>query len=70
LIELTRGNYTYLEEKGKKCGACSLTQSEHLWSPHHNDQAKLHSQRKAKRFRFTPSDNLEHAESVRGKEIG
>ncbi len=41
-------------------------QSEDPSSPHFNDQAKLHSQRKAKRFWFTPSDILEHTESVWG----
>jgi acyl-homoserine lactone acylase PvdQ len=41
-------------------------QSEHATSPHYNDHAKLHSQRQAKRFWFTPAEILEHAESVRG----
>lgn len=41
--------------------------SEDPSSPHYNDQAKLDSQRKAKRIWFTPSDILEHTESVWGK---
>ncbi len=41
-------------------------ESEHPASPHFNDQAKLHSQRKAKRFWFTPSEILDHTESVWG----
>jgi acyl-homoserine lactone acylase PvdQ len=42
-------------------------QSEHPSSPHYNDQAKLHSQRRAKRFWFTPAEIIEHTESVWGK---
>ena len=42
-------------------------QSEHTSSAHYNDQAKLHSQRKMKRFWFTPEDIFAHAESVRGE---
>jgi acyl-homoserine lactone acylase PvdQ len=41
-------------------------QSEHPSSPHYNDQAKLHSERKAKRFWFTPEEILNHTESVWG----
>jgi len=41
-------------------------ESEHASSPHYNDQAKLHSQRKAKRFWFTPEEILNHSESVWG----
>ena len=41
-------------------------QSEDPASPHFNDQAKLHSQRTAKRFWLTPADILDHAESVWG----
>ena len=41
-------------------------ESEHLSSPHYNDLAKLHSQRKAKRFWFTPAEIVEHTESVWG----
>jgi acyl-homoserine lactone acylase PvdQ len=41
-------------------------QSEHVSSPHYNDQAKLHSERKAKRFWLTPTEILEHSESVWG----
>ncbi len=41
-------------------------QSEHTSSPHYNDQARLHSERKAKRFWLTPSEILEHSESVWG----
>jgi acyl-homoserine-lactone acylase len=41
-------------------------ESEHPSSPHYNDLAKLHSQRKAKRFWFTPAEIVEHAESVWG----
>ncbi len=41
-------------------------QSEHANSPHYNDQARLHSERKAKRFWLTPSEILEHSESVWG----
>ena len=41
-------------------------QSEHPTSPHYNDQAKLHSERKAKRFWFTPDEILNHSESVWG----
>ncbi len=41
-------------------------QSEDPASPHFNDQARLHSRRRAKRFWFTPEDILKHAESVRG----
>lgn len=35
-------------------------------SPHYNDLAKLHSQRKLKRFWFTPQDILTHSESAWG----
>ena len=42
-------------------------QSEDPSSPHYNDQAKLHSERKVKRFWLTPEDILAHAQSVRGK---
>jgi acyl-homoserine lactone acylase PvdQ len=41
-------------------------QSEDPTSPHYNDQAKLHSQRKVKRFWFTPEEILAHTKSVRG----
>ncbi len=41
-------------------------QSEHASSPHYNDQAKLHSQRKVKRFWLTPEEILDHTESVWG----
>jgi len=41
-------------------------ESEHPSSPHYNDLAKLHSQRQAKRFWFTPADILAHTESVWG----
>jgi acyl-homoserine lactone acylase PvdQ len=41
-------------------------QSEHASSPHFNDQAKLHSERKVKRFWFTPTEILDHAQSVWG----
>jgi penicillin amidase len=41
-------------------------QSEHAASPHFNDQAKLHSQRKAKRFWFTPAEIQAHTQSVWG----
>jgi acyl-homoserine lactone acylase PvdQ len=41
-------------------------QSEDPASPHFNDQAKLHSQRTAKRFWLTPGDILDHTESVWG----
>ena len=41
-------------------------ESEHSSSPHYNDQTKLHSDRKLKRFWFTPSEILEHTESVWG----
>jgi len=41
-------------------------ESEHPWSPHYNDLAKLHSQRQAKRFWFTPEDIVAHTESVWG----
>jgi acyl-homoserine lactone acylase PvdQ len=41
-------------------------QSEDPASPHFNDQAKLHSQRTAKRFWLTPADILDHTESVWG----
>ena len=42
-------------------------QSEHPASPHYNDQARLHSQRQAKRFWFTPEEILAHTESVWGR---
>jgi acyl-homoserine lactone acylase PvdQ len=41
-------------------------QSEHRDSPHFNDQAKLHSERKLKRFWLTPAEILENTKSVRG----
>lgn len=41
-------------------------ESEHPSSPHYNDLAKLHSQRQAKRFWFTPAEILAHTESVWG----
>jgi len=41
-------------------------ESENPRSRHFNDQAKLHSGRKAKRFWITPDDILAHTESVRG----
>ena len=41
-------------------------QSEYPASPHYNDQAKLHSARKVKRFWLTPAEILEHTESVWG----
>ncbi len=41
-------------------------QSEHPSSPHYNDQAKLHSDRKVKQFWFTPADILAHTESAWG----
>jgi acyl-homoserine-lactone acylase len=41
-------------------------ESEHRSSPHYNDLAKLHSQREAKRFWFTPTEILAHTESVWG----
>ncbi|HVP48594.1 MAG TPA: penicillin acylase family protein [Bryobacteraceae bacterium] len=42
-------------------------ESEHASSPHYSDLAKLHSQRQAKRFWFTPADILAHTESVWGE---
>jgi acyl-homoserine lactone acylase PvdQ len=42
-------------------------QSEDPASQHFNDQAKLHSQRQAKRFWFTPAEILAHTESVWGR---
>ena len=41
-------------------------QSEHPSSPHFNDQAKLHSQRMAKRLWLSAAEILEHTESVWG----
>ncbi len=41
-------------------------ESEHPSSAHYNDLAKLHSQRQAKRFWFTPEEILAHTESVWG----
>ena len=41
-------------------------QSEDPKSPHFNDQTKLHSQRKVKRFWFSPAEILQHVESVWG----
>jgi penicillin amidase len=41
-------------------------QSEHPDSPHYNDQAKLHSERKVKRFWFTTEDILTHSKAIRG----
>ena len=43
-------------------------ESEHTSSPHYNDQAKLHSENKLKPFWFTPSEILEHTESVWGEQ--
>jgi penicillin amidase len=41
-------------------------QSEHPDSPHYNDQARLHSERRLKRFWFTTDEILKHAKSVHG----
>jgi acyl-homoserine-lactone acylase len=41
-------------------------QSEHASSRHYNDEAKLHSEKKVKRFWFTAADIKKHAESVWG----
>ena len=41
-------------------------QSEHTGSPHFNDQARLHSERKAKRFWLTPEEILANSTSVWG----
>jgi acyl-homoserine lactone acylase PvdQ len=41
-------------------------ESEQPSSPHYNDQTKLHSARKLKRFWFTPSEILDHTESTWG----
>jgi acyl-homoserine-lactone acylase len=41
-------------------------QSENPKSPHYNDQAKLHSEHKVKRFWFSPTEILQHVESVWG----
>jgi penicillin amidase len=41
-------------------------QSEHTSSPHYNDQAKLHSERKVKRFWLTADEILKHSKSVWG----
>jgi acyl-homoserine-lactone acylase len=41
-------------------------ESEDPASPHYNDMAKLHSQRRMKSFWFTPEEILWHAESVWG----
>ena len=41
-------------------------ESQHANSPHFNDQAKLHSQRQAKRFWLTPKEILDHTEAVWG----
>lgn len=41
-------------------------ESEHPASPHYNDQARLHSQRRLKPFWFSPADILDHTESVWG----
>jgi acyl-homoserine lactone acylase PvdQ len=41
-------------------------QSENPSSPNYNDQAKLHSEQKVKRFWFTAEDILSHTRSVRG----
>jgi acyl-homoserine-lactone acylase len=41
-------------------------ESEAPASKHYSDQAKLHSQQQLKRFWFTPSEILDHVESVRG----
>ncbi|HET8546530.1 MAG TPA: penicillin acylase family protein, partial [Bryobacteraceae bacterium] len=41
-------------------------QSEDARSAHYNDQAKLHSQRRVKRFWFTKDEILAHARAVRG----
>jgi acyl-homoserine lactone acylase PvdQ len=42
-------------------------QSEDPSSPHYNDQARLHSERKVKRFWLLPEEILAHAQSVRGE---
>jgi acyl-homoserine-lactone acylase len=41
-------------------------ESEDPSSPHYNDQAKLHSRNRLKPFWFTPTEILEHTESVFG----
>jgi len=41
-------------------------ESEHAPSPHYNDQARLHSERRLKPFWFEPRDILDHTESVWG----
>ena len=41
-------------------------ESENPTSPHYNDLAKLHSQKKLKRFWFTPEDTRSHTESTWG----
>jgi len=41
-------------------------ESEDPASPHYNDQTKLHSERKLKRFWFAPREILDHTESVWG----
>jgi acyl-homoserine lactone acylase PvdQ len=41
-------------------------ESEDPSSPHYGDQARLHSQQQMKRFWFTPTEIVEHTESVKG----
>jgi len=41
-------------------------QSEDPASPHYNDQARMHSQGRLKRFRFSPQEILDHTKSVWG----
>jgi acyl-homoserine lactone acylase PvdQ len=41
-------------------------ESQHPDSSHYNDQARLHSEYKPKRFWFSPADILAHPESVKG----
>lgn len=41
-------------------------ESERRSSPHYGDQARLHSQQQMKRFWLTPTEIMEHTESVRG----
>lgn len=41
-------------------------ESQHADSRHFNDQARLHSEYKPKRFWFSPADILSHTESVKG----
>jgi acyl-homoserine lactone acylase PvdQ len=44
-------------------------QSENPASPHYNDQAKLHSEGRLRRFWFTPAEILDHTESVHGERL-